>query len=399
MEKSQNEKINSYDSTVNHASCRSDHEDEYSLLDYLSVLWHGRRLILLGSLVSALLFCLALYLLPDRYKITYLYDVNKWGLNEDKKEILLGKFFSKTNKSEIISAFQKELPKDFHKVSMKLQGKKLEEFVYFSVSPLYPQLSRIKFSNYEQLKRFQNGEASLLRLTVIGIPEQNISKASEIIRRNFENIIFIYSEQKRLKNIMESLEIEIHSAMEMQVDIKAKMVSEKLLYSSLKELGQEYLFDQDKTLSVHPGSEGDSRYFPIEYQLRASKIKLIEQGVEFDKAVRQKALCVELRKLFEEITEKMNKNISSKISTDDYLAMVKELSKDLDEQKADLFDLYFNNGQAMFSPVPIYDSPGIIKIDKGILKKGGVFFFVLLMILSWVSIFRCSKKPDSAKCV
>jgi len=57
------------------------YEDEINLIDYLNVLWKHKFLILLGSVLPTFIVGLILFISTGKYKIAYVYDISRWGLD------------------------------------------------------------------------------------------------------------------------------------------------------------------------------------------------------------------------------------------------------------------------------------------------------------------------------
>jgi hypothetical protein len=180
----------------------SHFEDEINLIDYFSVVWKWKSLILLGSVSPMLIVGLILFFWPRNYKVTYVYDVrgqnayhvrgrsvydvSNWNLNEKNYTVLLDRFYSAENTSKILSKLQES---GLSRYAKRVNTGGLKNFVDFEVSPSYTDLSKEKITNPFELEQIRQLEAQLLNMTIIARPENDISKISLVIRDNLENVI------------------------------------------------------------------------------------------------------------------------------------------------------------------------------------------------------------------
>ena len=163
-------------------------EDEIDLIDYFRVLWKWKYFIVLGSVLPALIVFLIFTFSPKDYKITYIYDT--W-LDKEPSKLLSSKF---------------ESIKDLYQLSAQSGDKLLEKnrrilldkfYGEENLDKLAAKLRENGFDKYAQgISKTQiqlEITNSLLTLTIIGSPEQDMQRISSIVRDDFEKVIPIYT--------------------------------------------------------------------------------------------------------------------------------------------------------------------------------------------------------------
>ncbi|MBC8482109.1 MAG: hypothetical protein H8D47_05530, partial [Planctomycetes bacterium] len=175
----------------------SIYEDEINLIDYFLVLWKRKWFILLASVLPALIVGLTIFFWPRDYKISYTYDI---GLDEKAFKTLEDKFYSEENLEKLIGGLQED---GFDEYAQRLTETKtaedLKEFVSFEISPSYFEIIKpSEAKSLDELQNIQRVKGTLLVMRIGAKSEGNIRGIALVGRKNFEQIIPMYSEKEQL---------------------------------------------------------------------------------------------------------------------------------------------------------------------------------------------------------
>ena len=213
----------------------SIYEDEINLIDYFLVLWKRKWFIFLASVLPALVVGLAIFLWPRDYKISYTYNV---GLGEKAFKVLEDTFYSEENIEKLVEKLQTS---DFNKYAKKIAEpkteKKLKEFIFFEISPLYSEVMKpLEAKNIEELQKLNQVKGTLLVMTIMGNPQKDMYTISSIMRNNFEKVIPIYSVKNRLVNNIEALKTNMAKIERGRFSLGLELERKKATLTKLKNL-------------------------------------------------------------------------------------------------------------------------------------------------------------------
>ena len=354
------------------------YEDEIDLIDYFRIIWKRKYFIVLVSALPALIVFLFIYFSPKDYKLTYLYDIS---LTEKNYKTLLDKFYSAEN---------------LGKLTAKLKENKLNGYwqeingsnVKLEVSPSYFSNNAAKATDVDNLQKIQEVTGTLLAMTIIGRPRNDMEKISSIIRDDFEKVIPIYHTKQELNSTVIDLKTEMADIEEHKFDLELELKRKKAISEKLKKMEPA---DSNKTMDgiVLQFSRVDqsSEYLPLAYQIQATDANIInlEETIRAkqDKYDYYNNLISLNEKLFNEVKNK----VSSYYTVQEFHSFLANMMGDYTEKElADYLNAYTKRIENMISiNTPVIEKPSVYPIPKGATKKSAVIFAVLLMITTFVA--------------
>jgi hypothetical protein len=374
------------------------YDDEINLMDYFIVLLRYKRFICLSVVLPVLTAAVILFLLPQNYTVTYIYDVRNgaedeaggnasdWSLNEMSYDVLVSLFYSEENINKLSDKLRKE---GHEKYAVQLTNNtQSREFVKFEAIPTFSDVSKLKTIDPDQLKKIRNIQASLLHITITGKTIEDMHQVSSVIRNNFENMTPLYS-------IQEQSSISIREYNNILADIDRNRFSLGLaLKNNNKILAGLKMID---TGSLNTKSEGivmqfdigeQNQYLPLTYQIQAAESKAIRQKEDIITNEEKYSYYNDLL----DINSRIFAELDSKRTVDYTLAQFKSFLTGLMNtcEKSPLKD-YLNSyirkiENRIEASKPVTEKPEVSPVAKGTIKKIG-FVFLITLTLSTFAVF------------
>jgi len=334
------------------------YEDEISLIDYFIIFWKRKYLILTGSVLPTLMIGLTIFLLPNSYKITYIYNAN---LDEKSYKILLDKFYCAENLDKIITGLKQ---KGFEKYARRITG-----------------TQRI-----EDLKKCVNLEVSpslgiLLIITVKDNSQKDMRMIASVIRGDFEKVFPLYSVQEELISNIKTFKTQMADIEEGRFGLELELQKKKAVLEKLKSVQQSSAEGVSGNIILRFDDIGTtSAYLPLIYQVQAINSQIIRLEEDIRMNEKKFDYYKGLLGINEKILDEVRDNVSSYYTIREFYLFLNNIIKDYKDKKlVDYLDAYIKKIENK-SIIPITKNPEIYPVTKGTVKKSGVVFMIAFMI-------------------
>lgn len=368
-------------------------EDEMNLMDYFTILWKWKYLILVGSVLPTLLFGLNLFFSPRRYKVTYVYDIeagNSYdlsGLNLDEKNyrILLDKFYSAENLSKVADRLRQ---RGLNRYAALVKGGKareeLKQFVDFEVSPPHIDLSKVraKVIDPTKLEQIRQMRAQLLNMTIVGRPIGDIYKIASEIRDNLENTMPVYFVQQHLNGVTTNYRTEMADIEEGRFNLELALKTQKAVLAKLKDIKGGTGEKNEGSVMLQFDVGDRSEYLPLEYQIQAAESKIVQLEGMVIKNEGKYEYYKDLLALNKKLIDELKSNTSSYYTIQQFRLFLTDLVDSCPKKELkDYLNSYIKKIENRISVgAPVTDEPKICAVGKGTARKTATVFAVLLMI-------------------
>jgi hypothetical protein len=371
------------------------YEDEIDLIDYLGILWKRKYFVVLGTVLPALLVFLILTLLPRDYKITYTYDIgpHKRGYN-----MLVDEFYSAANL---------DIPTASVKVDELVErGRKILLDRIYSAENLDNLVTKLRengFDEYSKKMARENIELgisyTLLTVTIIGSPEEDMQRISSILRDNFERVVPIYCVKQELSGAIAKFKSKIANIEENKFSLELDLERKKAFLTRLKDL-------EPADSNEIPGNiilqfdniSKNSEYLPLAYQVQITDANIIkiEETIKAnqEKYNYYKRLISLNERLFDEVKNKT----SSYYNIQQFHSFLTGIVNDHeDKELADYLNAYIKRIENTASTnIPVVEKPNVHLVPKNIVKKITVLFAALLLIMTLAAFLLEAVKEKRA---
>jgi len=406
------------------------HENETNPidLDFFKILWKHKWFIFFASVLPALVVGLVLFLGPKNYKITYTYNMT---FGEKAFKVLEDTFYSAENLGELVEKLREN---GLDRYAQRLAGTEiagdLKQFVSFEVSPPYfEEFSKVK--NLEELQKLQAAKGSLLIMRVGAKSGENIQKIASVYRKNFEQIIPLYSVKEELNTDIENLKEEMAIIEETRYTLDLQLEGEKSTLEKLKNAGSvssdkppsdiilqlniepleaedldkllrfqragsksAYLFPKAKNLDELQRFQniGDnSAYLPLSYQVQAEETRIINLEEQIKANKKMYSYYVDLLSLNEKLLGYVKKAMPSYCTLEQFHLF---LSNTLEEYKnqqeiSDYLKAYIKRTEnKIATAIPLVEGPRVYPVAKGTVRKTATVFMIALIISIFVAFLQ-----------
>ena len=359
------------------------YEDEIDLIDYFRVLWKWKYFIVLFAAVPALIVFSIYNYSPKDYTITYIYDTwfdkeaskmlsrefkgvkdsyQRQALSEDKpveknRRILLDKFYSEENLDKLTARLREN---GFDKYAQGISK------------------SQIKLEITD----------SLLTLTIIGRPKQNMQKISSIVRDDFEKIIPIYTVRENLSGTIAGFKTGMADIEENEFNLELELKRKKAISEKLKKIEPA---DSNKIpggiILEFKNVGQDSEYLPLVYQIQAIDVNIINIEETIEANQEKYNYYNNLISLNEKLLDEIKNKISSYYTIQEFHSFLTNIMGDYTEKElADYLNAYTKRIENMISiNTPVIEKPSVYSIPKSAARKSAVSFAALILIASFMA--------------
>jgi hypothetical protein len=351
-------------------------EDEINLMDYFIVLWKRKWFIFLASVLPALVVGLTMFHGPRNYKISYTYNV---GLNEKAFKTLEDRFYSAENLEKFVEKLQED---GFEKHAKKLAETGLKKFVSFEISPSYFEaIKPSKAKNLNELQKFQEAKGSLLVMQIGAQSKENIRGIASVCRKNFEQIIPLYSEIHTLNNEIIIFKGKMAGIEEARYTLSLQLERKKFTMEKLKNFSSEGLSKLPSGIVLQFDS---GVYLPLPYQIQAAEIQIINLEEQIRTNKENYDYYVGLLKLNEKLFSHAKKIMLSHSTLEQFRSfLITTLSeyKENNRQLLDYLKAYIKRIENKIANVmPLIEKPMVYPVAKGTVKKSAIVFVMALMM-------------------
>ena len=369
----------------------SIYEDEINLIDYFLVLWKRKWFILLASVLPALIVGLTIFFWPRDYKISYTYNI---GLDEKAFKTLEDKFYSEENLEKLIGGLQED---GFDEYAQRLTETKtaedLKEFVSFEISPSYFEIIKPSDAkSFDELQNIQRVKGTLLVMRIGAKSEGNIRGIALVCRKNFEQIIPMYSEKEQLNNKIVSFKEKMAGIEEERYTLNLNLERKEATLEKLKNSGSESLDKLPSDIILQFNNVGgDNAFLPLPYQIQAAKTQIINLEEQIRANKEKYDYYTGLLKLDETLFSHVEKSMPSSYTLEQFHVFLTNTLAEYKEDQQQLQDYlkaYIKRIEnKIANVVPRVERPKVYPVAKGTVKKSVVVFVIALMMSVFVSLF------------
>jgi len=375
------------------------YEDEINLMDYFLVLWKRKWFIFLASVLPALLIGLIIFLLPRDYKIAYTYNM---GLDEKGFKVLEDKFYSTENLEKLVEKLREG---GFDKYAKKIAESRiiedLKKFISFEISPLYFEVIKpSEAKNFEEFQKLQQVRGSLLIMYVVAKSEGNIREIASVCRKNFEQIIPLYSEREELNNKIINLKENMAAIEETRYTLNLNLERKKSTLEKLKNSGSGSLdrLPSDIILQFN-NVGGNSAYLPLPYQIQATETQMINLEEQIRANKERYEYYAGLLDLNEKLLSYVKKVIPSYCTLEQFHSFLNDtLEVYKGQELLDYLKAYIKRIENKIANViPLVERPKVYPIAKGTAKKSAIVFAIALMLSVFTAFLLEGLKKSQLK--
>lgn len=394
------------------------YEDEINLIDYFLVLWKRKWFIFLASVLPALVVGLAIFLWPRDYKITYTYA--NMGLDEKGFKILEDVFYSTENLEKLVEEWQANNFNDYSKkIADSGTAEDLRGFISFEVLPLYFEaIKPSKAKDLDELEKFQQGREALLIMHLTAQPKEHIREIALVCRKNFEQIIPLYSEREQLSSKIINFKEKMAAIEEARYTLGLQLERKKSTLEKLKNSGSEGLDklpsgiilqfdiepskakDQDELQefqNVNIG--GNGVYLPLPYQIQAAETQIINLEEQIRANKEMYTYYAGLLNLNEKLFGYVKKVMPSYSTLEQFHSFLNNtLEEYKDQELLDYLKAYIKRIENKIANViPLVERPKVYPVAKGTAKKSAIVFVVALMLSVFAAFLLEGLKKSQAQ--
>ncbi len=354
-------------------------EDEINLMDYFIVLWKRKWFIFLASVLPALIVGLTMFHGPRDYKISYTYNI---GLNEKAFKVLENKFYSAENLEKLVEKLQEDGFEKYAKLAETKTIEGLKGFVSFKISPSYFEaIKPSRAKNLNELQKFQEAKGSLLVMQIGTQSKENIRGIASVCRKNFEQIIPLYSERDTLNNRIIAFKGKMAGIEEARYTLNLQLERKKSTLEKLKNFGSEGLSKLPSGIVLQFDS---GAYLPLPYQVQAAETQIINLEEQIRANKENYDYYAGLLKLNEKLFSHVKKIMLSHSTLEQFRSfLITTLSeyKENNRQLLDYLKSYIKKIENKTANVmPLIEKPMVYHVAKGTVKKSAIVFMVALMM-------------------
>ena len=377
------------------------YEDEINLIDYFIVLWKRKWFIFLASVLPALVVGLVMFLVPRDYRISYTYNM---GLGEKAFKVLEDRFYNEENLEKIVEKLQEA---GFDVYAKKLAKTKtaagLRKFISFEISPSFFEATKLsKTKDLEKLQKIQKVEGTLLVMRVGAKFEENIRGIALVCRKNFEQIIPMYSEKEQLNSKIISLKGQMAGIEEARYTLNLQLVRKKTTLEKLKNSGSEGLdkLPSDIILQFNDVG-GNSAFLPLSYQIQAAETQIINLEGQI-RANKERydyyAGLVKLNGKLSSHVKKLKLSYYTLRQFHEFLIDTLAEYKEDEQQLQDYLKAYIKRIEnKIMNAIPLVEKPKVYTVAKDTGRKSVIVFVIALVMSVFASFLLEGLKKNQAQ--
>ena len=395
------------------------YEDEINLMDYFLVLWKHKWFILACSVLPALIVGLSMYLSPRSYEVTYVYDVrgdtrgdtrgdvrgdtrgdtSSWNLNEKNFNVLQSRFYSEENLNKIIDNLQQNKLDKYARQVRNFKAETSKTFVEFEVLPPFLNLSELKVTDPDQLEKLRDIKAFLLNMTITGKPLEDLGKIALVIRDNFEEVTPLYMIQEQLSTDIRGYNSKLANIESSRFGLKLDLKNNTEILAGLKKIDVTTMSNKESNVVLQFDVGGQNQYLPLFYQIQAVESKVVKLRGQINANAANYKHFENLLALTERLAEELKSNISSYYTIQQYRSfLIKLIGSYEAEELNDYLASYIKKIENRTSvSTPVSQTPKIISIARGTVKKSAIVFVIALMISVFAAFLLEDLKKSQAQ--
>jgi len=403
MPDSQNDNSKSQSAPTNVQKETTIYEDEINLIDYFLVLWKRKWFIFLASVLPPLVVGLAIFIGPRDYKIAYTYNME---LDEKGFKVLEDKFYSTENLEKLAEKLQAS---GFNEDAKRIAGigtnEGLKGFVSFEISPSYFEVIKpSEAKDFEELQKIQQVKGTLLVMRVGAKSEENIREIASVCRKNFEQVIPLYSAGEELNNKIISFKERMAAIEEARYMLNLELERKKSTLEKLKNSGTEDLSRLPSDIVLQFDNVGNnSAYLPLPYQIQAAETQLINLEEQIRANKEKYDYSAGLLKLNEKLFSYVKEVMPSYSTLEQFHSFLTNTLAEYNENNQQLLDYlkaYIKRIENKIANViPLVEKPKVYPLAKGTVKKSAIVFVIALMLSIFAAFLLEGLKKSQAQTV
>jgi len=218
--------------------------------------------------------------------------------------------------------------------------------------------------------------------------EENIREMALVCRKNFEQIIPLYSEREELNNKIINLKENMAAIEEAKYTLNLDLERKKSTLEKLKNSGSGSLDRLPSDITLQFNNVGNnSAYLPLPYQIQAAETQIINLEEQIRAKKEKYDYYAGLLDMNEKLLSYVNRVITSYHTLEQFHSFLNDsLEMYKDQELLDYLKAYIKRVEnKIASAVPLVEKPRVYPIAKGTVKKSGILFVIALMISTFAA--------------
>jgi hypothetical protein len=384
------------------------------MLRYLRLLWGHRWLVFGGSLLPALLVGVILFLWPQRYAATFVYER---PLAEREYNVLQQRFYSQENLDKIAACLrERRLTNYAQRLGRARTQQSFERLIRFEVAPMYPR--RLQTTDPCTSEKISAFRAKLLSIKVVGDSEEEVAGVAAVVTGNFENVLPLYDVRNHLQESLQKLRDEAAKiegdrftlSLDLQKE-KAKLEKFQALQDAPGEAASGNFTLQLNVETAPPlfpvvrvatpkgtdlqellgrGAEKADVYgfLPLSYQIRAAQVKIIDVQETLTNDTEKYNFYLQVLDLDARLLAKLEESLLTYYTAQQYLGFLGEqLLACKDQAVADHLKSYLRQTENLVQVnTRAGEKPVVYPVPKGVVRNSALTFILFVMVAMFGSV-------------
>jgi hypothetical protein len=364
-----------------------------AVVQFLRLLWRRKLLIAVGSLLPALVAALVLYLWPQDYRTTFVYE---HPLKESEYNVLARRFYSMENLDRIAGELR---ARGLTHCAEDLLGcrteKSLEKIIRFIASPAYP--ARLQTTDPATSEKISAFPAQLLSIRITAPSRDEVKGLAGVVTTNFEHVLPLYDIRVDLKELIRKLETTAADIEDNRFTLATNLKEEQARFEKLKAL--EGRSDepngpgpaetsQDKLTLQLSDVDRSREFLPMPYQIRAVQSKIIDLQETINSNESRYAYCIGVLGITRRLLDQVEQSILKQSTAQQFLAFVAEqLQACKDTAQADYLKAYIRKTENLIlASTRAGESPAIYPVPKHLVARSALAFVAFLMVMVFAAV-------------
>jgi hypothetical protein len=380
-----------------------------AVVQFLRLLWRRKGLIAAGSLLPALAAALLLYLWPQRYRATFVYE---HPLKESEYNVLVRRFYSMENLNKITDELRE---KGLTRCAEGLQDcqteKSLEKLIRFRASPAYP--ARLQTTDPATSEKISAFPAQLLSIEVTSASPPDVRELAAVVTGNFEHVLPLYDIRVDLKELVRRFKTMAADIEDNRFTLAVNLKEEQARFEKLKALEDRggdpngaapAGMGQDRLTLQLSDVDRSREFLPMSYQIRAVQSKIIDLQETINSNENRYVYCIGVLEITQRLLDQVEQSILKHYTAEQFLGFVGEqLLACRDAAQADYLKSYVRKTENLvLGNTRAGESPVIYPVPKHLAGKSALVFIASLMVVVFAAVLmegqrgRYGRGPDGS---
>ncbi|MCK5644640.1 MAG: hypothetical protein KAJ19_27830, partial [Gammaproteobacteria bacterium] len=318
--------------------------------------------------------------------------VSDRNLNEKNFNVLQNRFYSEENINKIIGKLKKDEFDEYAEHLKNLRADTSNRFVDFEVSPSFPDLSKLKVTDPDQLDKLRDMKASLLNMTITEKSEDALKKVALTVRSNFEEVVPLYMIREQLSASIRDLNNKLANIENTRFSLGLALKNNTEMLAGLKKVDVTAFDNDESNILLQFDVSGQSQYLPLSYQVQAVESKIVEVQGQINANKANYKYYEDLLSLSARIDTELNDKLSShqNYTVEQFKSFLTDLVVKIEKQELkDYLASYIKKIENSISAsIPVSKTPKTVSILKGTVKKSCIVFAIALVMSVFASFLR-----------